>query len=210
MTNKIKKSQNPYVAFEENFTEFFKSTFEEIYLNNNSNKFSEYLSFSNKIYCNDTIFLKIFEFKKILTSTNSLKKFQIGYIRNLNDVFAVYIFSLWSKNSEINFKNILQIVLLFRDFLNTYGWDIVEENLRQNDEIDFFENIIISKKKEFTSELHNNYFPSLIDDFLGIYINKNLLNDSQFKIVLKTTFHELSKILLEESLSDYVVKPLHF
>ena len=179
-------------------------------MNNNPNKFSEFLSFSNKIYYNDAIFLKIFEFKKILTSTNSLKKFQIGYIRNLNDVFAVYLFSLWSKNSEINLKNILQIVLLFRDFLNTYGWDIVEENLRQNDEIDFFENIIISKMKEFTSELNNNYLPSLIDDFIGIYINKNLLHDSLFKIVLKTTFNELSKILLEESLSDYVVKPLHF
>ena len=64
--------------------------------------------------------------------------------------------------------------------------------------------------KEFTSELNNNYLPSLIDDFIGIYINKNLLHDSLFKIVLKTTFNELSKILLEESLSDYVVKPLHF
>ena len=210
MSNKIKKSENPYFSFDENFTEFFKSTFEEIYLNNNPNKFSEFLSFSNKIYYNDAIFLKIFEFKKILTSTNSLKKFQIGYIRNLNDVFAVYLFSLWSKNSEINLKNILQIVLLFRDFLNTYGWDIVEDNLRQNDEIDFFENIMISKMKEFTSELNNNYLPSLIDDFIGIYISKNLLQDTQFKIVLKTTFNELSKILLEESLSDYVVKPLHF
>lgn len=209
MSSKINKNSNPFTFFDERFDGIYKKTFEEVY-NIHSEEYSEFLTDQISSYDKDPIFQRVFEFKKILTSTNSLKKFQIGHVKNLNDVFAIYIFSRWAKNQEEEIKTKMQIVMLFRSFLNIFAWDVIEKESESNQEDFYFNDCSILNKTEFTSKLNINYLPYLFDDFLGIFIKEQKLKNEHFKSTLKITFEELGKVMLEENLVDFIIKPLEF
>jgi hypothetical protein len=207
MSSKINKNSNPFTFFDEKFDRIYKKIFEEVYIST-PEEFSEFLTTQKTSYENDPIFQRVFELKKILTSTNSLKKFQIGHIKNLNDIFAIYIFSKWAKNQEEEISTKMQIVMLFRSFLNVFAWDIIQKEAESNQEDFYFNEISQLNKSEFTSKLNINYLPYLFDDFVGLFLKEQKLKNEFFKKTIKITFEELSKVMLEENLVDFVIKPL--
>lgn len=209
MTNK-NISHNPYRLFDEKFKDFYSHIFKDIYINN-PEKYSLFIE--NNFYSSyeeDPIYRKVFEFKNLLTSTNSLKKFQMGHINSMNDALALYLFWQYGKKEEKTIKVIGTIILLFRDFLNRFAWDLIDDCRRKKIDEEFFDYLDQKPEGEFTATIDKSHLHLIIDDFIFPYLTTSLRESEEFKPLLKSTIFELSKMLQEESLIDFIMKPLEF
>lgn len=201
---------NPYVSFDIKFSVLYEEIYNEIFIINPS-KYSEFIE--NSSYKNvreDAILIKVLEYKNLLKSTNSLKNYQIRHVNSLNDAFALYLIWEYGKKDKHQMKKIISIVLLLRDFLNIFGWDLVNDFNKKKIEEEFLDLQNLQPEQEFTSQINENYLPLIIDDFIFPYLNPSFTEEEEFKNSIKSTIFDISKILQEESLLDFVIKPLNF
>lgn len=88
-------------------------------------------------------------------------------IRSIDNALALYVFGYWSFNgTDENLTN-LKIAFLFREFLNFIGWDLLEQ-LANYKIVDDFSHV----NDEYSKVKLAENLPELIDDFLGVFLDR--------------------------------------
>ena len=201
---------NPFISFDKKFPIFYKSIFDEINKNNPS-KYSKFIENRYINFINDPIFKKVIYFYNLLTTTNSLKKFQIVHINTLNDVFAIYFFWKWGTKDGENLKFEGEIILIFRDFLNTFGYDLMEDIEKNNTINQKLKTFRQKSSDEFTDiKNNNNSLPYIIDDFLFPYLKQEIMNNNFYKKIIIKLIMEIIRILDEEKLINFEIRSFDF
>lgn len=95
---------------------------------------------------------------------------------NIDEIFTIYII-LFSRvtNSEKLLEKILWFILLFREFINSIGWDFYERNmLREFEKIQ--KNLKLFSQNDFI-----DYLPDFINEFLDqfLFIDENKFGFSE-------------------------------
>jgi hypothetical protein len=85
----------------------------------------------------------------------------------VDEVFALYLYTVSKKVNDTFYRTILAFVILFRECLNEIGWRKLQEN-----EADQYPDIEEKEKQEFCLVNSAEHGPEISNEFVTIYMEK--------------------------------------
>jgi len=140
----------------------------------------KFYSLKNKFF---DLYPKYFEQFKDFSYLNDHKNFNESEFLNIDDIFAIYFILLGRVIKgfpNIYIKEINKFFLLFREFLNTFGWEFIEKYRKFK--LEFYE---YKNNKEFTQYNFIRYIPDFVENFYSIF-----LNIENFGLVFEMCFYK--------------------
>ena len=85
----------------------------------------------------------------------------------VDEVFALYLYTVSKKVNDTFYRTILAFVILFRECLNEIGWRKLQENEQES-----YPDIEEKEKQEFCLVNSAEHAPEISNEFVTIYMEK--------------------------------------